>query len=47
MYFLPMDITFMHLNRITTTDHGFIVHPRYDSELGLLLDEPDHSNAMV
>ncbi len=36
-----------NLNRITQTDHGLIVNARYDSELGLLVDEPDHSDALV
>lgn len=36
-----------NLNRITQTDHGLIVNVRYDPELGLLVDEPDHSDALV
>ncbi|OPY38179.1 MAG: hypothetical protein A4E35_00601 [Methanoregula sp. PtaU1.Bin051] len=47
MYFLPVDITFMHLKRVTRIDHGLIVNARYDPELGFLADEPDFSNAMV
>jgi hypothetical protein len=35
------------LNRITPTDYGIVVNARYDPELGLLVDEPDHSNAVV
>jgi CRISPR-associated endonuclease/helicase Cas3 len=35
------------LNRIDTTEHGLIVNARYDPELGLLVDEPDHGNALV
>jgi hypothetical protein len=34
-------------NRITQTDHGLIINARYDPELGLLADEPDHSDALV
>lgn len=29
------------------TDHGLIVNARYDPELGLLIDEPDHSNDLI
>jgi CRISPR-associated endonuclease/helicase Cas3 len=36
-----------NLNRISETDHGLIVNARYDSELGLLADEPDHSDTLV
>jgi hypothetical protein len=35
------------LNRITATEHGLIVNAWYDSELGLLVGEPDHSDAIV
>jgi len=35
------------LNRIAATEHSLIVNARYDSELGLLADEPDHSDALV
>jgi CRISPR-associated endonuclease/helicase Cas3 len=36
-----------NLNRITQTDHGIIVNARYDPEPGLLVDEPDHGDALV
>jgi CRISPR-associated endonuclease/helicase Cas3 len=36
-----------NLNRISQTDHGLIVNARYDPELGLLIDEPDHSNDLI
>ncbi|OPY38187.1 MAG: hypothetical protein A4E35_00609 [Methanoregula sp. PtaU1.Bin051] len=35
------------LNRISETDHGIIVNARYDPELGLIADEPDHGDAMI
>jgi CRISPR-associated endonuclease/helicase Cas3 len=35
------------LNRITQTDYGLVVNARYDPDLGLLVDEPDHSDALV
>lgn len=34
-------------NWITPTDYGLVVNARYDSELGLLVDEPDYSDALV
>jgi CRISPR-associated endonuclease/helicase Cas3 len=34
-------------NQITQTDHGLIVHARYDPELGLLVDEADRSDAVI
>ena len=36
-----------NLNQITATKHGLIVNARYDSELGLLVDEPDYGDAIV
>jgi hypothetical protein len=36
-----------NLNRITQTEHGLKLHARYDPELGLLADEPDHGDAVV
>jgi hypothetical protein len=36
-----------NLHRITQTDHGLIVHARYDLELGLLADKPDHSDSII
>jgi CRISPR-associated endonuclease/helicase Cas3 len=36
-----------NLNRISETDHGLIVNARYDPELGLLIDKPDHGDAIV
>ena len=41
MNFSLGNTTFMYLNRVARTDHGFIVNARYDPELGLLVDEPD------
>ncbi len=35
------------LNRISQTEYGLIVNARYDPELGLLVDEPDHGDALV
>jgi hypothetical protein len=35
------------LNRIAATEHGLIVNARYDPELGLLVDEPDHGDSLV
>ena len=36
-----------NLNRITQTDYGLFVNARYDPELGLRADEPDHGDSLV